>query len=359
MKIITKYILKKYLINFLLVLVSLEIFFVGLDYLQNFKAIPDSANLKLLYVLYTAFFTLTLALPLSIVFGWVVTLVVYIKNNEYVAFYSLGATRKDIMSPVFFISSLALVTLILLQMTPLAYSYEQKRKIVNNEYFSNIRNDIFLKYNDNYIYFKKLLPIEKIAEDIHIFKVVDKSIVQVIVAQKAYFQDDKWYIQDAKVIDKPKDLNIDESKLDIRYEKSLDTLYGFKPKILDNVYEDSSSFATSFSIIDAITAYMLLNEQGIKTDKIRSLLYNEVLVPFFIFPILLLIFAYSSLNSRFFNMGKFVSFSVFGTLVIWGVFFILYKFTNTITVGPEITVLLPLILWLTVSILQYKRKINS
>ena len=152
---------------------------------------------------------------------------------------------------------------------------------------------------------------------------------------------------------------MNEAKLDIKYEKSLDTLYGFKPKILDNVYEDSSSFATSFSIIDAITAYMLLNEQGIKTDKIRSLLYNEIFVPFFIFPILLLIFAYSSINSRFFNLGKFVSFSVFGTLIIWGLFFILYKFTTTVSVGPEISVLLPLVIWLVISIVQYRRKINS
>lgn len=358
MKIITKYILKKYLLNFLIVLISLEIFFVGLDYLQNFKAIPDSANLKLLYVLFTSFFTLTLALPLSIVFGWIITLVVYIKNNEYVAFYSLGATRKDIITPVFIISFLALITLIFLQMTPLAYSYEQKRKIVNNEYFTNTRSDIFLKYNDNYVYFKKLLPIEKKAEDIHIYKIEENKVIQVIIAQNAYFQDDKWYIQDAKVINKPKDINIIESKLDIKYEKSLDTLHGFKPKILDNVYEDNSSIS-SFSIVDAITAYLLLNEQGIKTDKIRGLLYNEIFVPFFIFPILLLVFAYSSINSRFFNLGKFVSFSVFGTLVIWGIFFILYKFTGSVRVGPEVFILLPLILWLIVSTYLYQRKINS
>ena len=57
MSILSKYILKKYLLNFIIVLISLEIFFVGIDFLQNFKSIPDSANLQILYVLYMTFFT--------------------------------------------------------------------------------------------------------------------------------------------------------------------------------------------------------------------------------------------------------------------------------------------------------------
>ena len=159
MSILTKYILKKYLINFIIVLISLQLFFVGIDYLQNFKTIPTSANLQLLYVLYNSFFTLTLTLPLSIVFGWVITLVIFIKNNEFVAFNALGTTRKDIFSPVIGISIFLLTFLIALQFTPLAYSYEQKKKILDNEYFTSTKNDIFLKYNDYYVYFKKLYQL--------------------------------------------------------------------------------------------------------------------------------------------------------------------------------------------------------
>ena len=165
MSILSKYILKKYLINFIIVLISLELFFVGIDYLQNFKNIPASANLQLLYILYNSFFTLTLALPLSIVFGWIVTLVLFIKNNEFVAFNALGATRKNIFMPVVIVSISLLITLIFLQMTPLAYSYEQKRKILNDEYFSNTKSDIFLKYNDYYVYFQKLLSLQKITKE--------------------------------------------------------------------------------------------------------------------------------------------------------------------------------------------------
>ncbi|MCG3664054.1 LptF/LptG family permease [Aliarcobacter butzleri] len=355
MSILSKYILKKYLINFIIVLISLELFFVGIDYLQNFKNIPASANLQLLYILYNSFFTLTLALPLSIVFGWIVTLVLFIKNNEFVAFNALGATRKNIFMPVVIVSISLLITLIFLQMTPLAYSYEQKRKILNDEYFSNTKSDIFLKYNEYYVYFQKLLPLEKKAENIHIYKVKGDNLVETIIGEKAYFQNDKWYVVDVKVINKPENIDISNSKLDVRYEKFLHTLEGFKPKILDNVYESKSDF----SIMDAVSALILLKDQGMNTQKIRTILYNQLIIPFFVIPILILVYSFASLNSRFFNMAKFVSFSIFGTLIVWGFFFLVFRLTSSGTIIPEISMLLTMFIWMVFSIYFYNKKINS
>ena len=355
MSILSKYILKKYLINFIIVLISLELFFVGIDYLQNFKNIPASANLQLLYILYNSFFTLTLALPLSIVFGWIVTLVLFIKNNEFVAFNALGATRKNIFMPVVIVSISLLITLIFLQMTPLAYSYEQKRKILNDEYFPNTKSDIFLKYNEYYVYFQKLLPLEKKAENIHIYKVKGDNLVETIIGEKAYFQNDKWYVVDVKVINKPENIDINNSKLDVRYEKFLHTLEGFKPKILDNVYESKSDF----SIMDAVSALILLKDQGMNTQKIRTILYNQLIIPFFVIPILILVYSFASLNSRFFNMAKFVSFSIFGTLIVWGFFFLVFRLTSSGTIIPEISMLLTMVIWMVFSIYFYNKKINS
>lgn len=352
MSILTKYILKKYLLHFIIVLVALQLFFVGMDFLQNSKDLPNSANLQLLYLMYNSFFTLTLTLPLSLVFAWILTLVIFVRNNELVAFTSLGARRFNIYFPVVLISLIALVALVLFQMTPLAYSYEQKKKILDGNYFTNTKSDIFLKYDDNFIYFKKLYPLKKQAEDIHIYKVKDKDIVETIIAKKAYFQNDKWYIVDAKIVKKPKEMNFETSKLEVRYEKFLNTLDGFKPKILDNVYEEKSSF----SILDAISALMLLSKQDVNTDKIRSALYYEIFIPFFILPLIMLIFAYTSHNRRFFNMGSFTSFSIFGTLVVWGVFFMLHKFSNSGVIKPEISLLLPMGLWFVITYFIYKKK---
>lgn len=352
MSILTKYILHKYLIHFIIVLISLQLFFVGMDFLQNTKDLPDSANLQLLYLMYNSFFTLTLTLPLSLVFGWIVTLVIFVRNNELVAFTALGAKRFNIYFPVVAISMILLIILILIQMTPLAYSYEQKKKILDGNYFTNTKSDIFLKYDDNYIYFEKLLPIKKEAENIHIYRVKDKDIVETIIAKKAIFQNDKWYIIDAKIIKKPKKMSFETSKLEVRYEKFLNTLEGFKPKILDNVYEEKSTF----SILDAISALVLLSKQDVNTDKIRSAIYYEVFIPFFILPLIMLIFIFTSYNKRFFNVGAYTSFSIFSTLVIWGLFFMLHKFSNSGVLKPELSLLVPIVLWFLISYIIYRRK---
>ncbi|MGB6329118.1 MAG: LptF/LptG family permease [Halarcobacter sp.] len=352
MSILTKYILEKYLLHFIIVLISLQLFFVGMDFLQNSKNLPNSANLQLLYLMYNSFFTLTLTLPLSLVFGWILTLVVFVRNNELVAFTSLGAKKFNIYSPIILVSLVLLVILVFIQMTPLAYAYEQKKKILEGNYFTNTKSDIFLKYDDNFIYFKKLLPLEKRAEGIHIYKIKDEDVVETIIAKKAYFQNDKWYIVDAKIIKKPSELNFKDSKLEVRHEKFLNTLEGFKPKILDNVYDEKSTF----SILDAISALDLLSKQDVNTDKIRAAIYYELVVPFFVLPLIMLIYTYTSYNRRFFNIGSFTSFSIFGTLVIWGIFFMLHKFSNNGVISPEISLLLPMFLWYSISIFIYRKK---
>lgn len=355
MSILTQYILKKYFLNFVIVLISLELFFVGIDFLQNFKDIPPSANLQLLYLLYNSFFTLTLTLPLSLVFAWVITLVILIKNNELVAFLSLGVKSSLIYVPVLITSFLLLITLIGLQATPLAYSYEQKSKIIHNEYFSNSKTDIFVKYNEYFVYIKKLYPLERRAEGINIFKIYDKDIVENITAPKAFFQNDRWYVVDAKIVKKPHNISWDESKLEIRYEKFLHILEGFKPKILDNVYDSKSSY----SIIDAVYALLLLNEQNVNTDKIRSSLYYQILVPFFILPMMILIYKNSSINSRFFNLSKFTSFGVFGTLAVWGIFFMLHKLTHGGVILSEVGILLPILLWFIIVPIIIKKSFSN
>lgn len=350
MSTLSKYILIKYLKNFIIVLLSLEVFFTGLDFLQNFKSLPSSANLQLLYLFYNTIFTLTLTLPLSLVFAVIITLITFVKNNEFVAFHALGASKKSIIAPIIYTALFFIVSLIVLQSTPLAYSYEQKRKIVNNEYFTNTKTDIFLKYDDYFVYFKKLYPAEQKAVDIHIYKIEDEEIVETIIAQEAYFLDNRWYASDAKIISKPKELE-ESSKLTIKNVESVTTLEGFLPKILNNVYESKSEY----SLLDALSAWNLLQKQGINTKKVRAVIYNTLFVPFFIVPIIYLIFAYTSLNSRFFNLGNFIAGGVFSTLVIWGCFFFLYKITSSGTFMPELSLLLPLFLWVIFSYILYKK----
>ena len=354
MDILTKYILTKFIKYFFIILLSLELFFIGIDFLQNLGKLPASANLQILYLLYNAFFTLTITLPLSLVFAWIVTLTVFIKNNELVSFYALGISQKKIISPVINISLLITIVLIVLQATPLAYSYEQKQKILNNEYFINEQSNIFLKYNEYFVYFNKLYPLEKKATGIHIFKIKDNDLVESIVGKKAYYQNNKWYVIDTKITKKPNVIDWDDSKLEISYEKFLYTLEGFEPKIINNVYKAN----VQFSILDAVKTILLLDEQSFNTNKIRAILYAQVLIPFFIIPLLVIIFIFSGVSSRFFNIAKFISIAVFFTLCIWGIIFLLQKLALGSIVLAEIAIILPLTLLFITTNYLYKKRVD-
>ena len=354
MKIITKYLLIKYIKYFFIILLSLELFFVGIDMLQYFTRLPNSANLQLLYMMYNVFFTLTITLPLSLVFAWVVTLTFLIKENALVSFYALGISQKKIMTPILLITILFTFILIALQSTPLAYAYEEKNKILQNRYFVNEQNNIFLKYNEYFVYFKKLYPIEKKAIDVHIFKTKNNDIVEIIVGEKAFYQNNKWYVIDTKITKKPGNINWSNSKLNVTYEKFLYTLEGFEPKIISNVYKGKAQY----SVIDAIRTIMLLDTQEFNTNKIKAILYSQVVMPFFVLPLIVLIFIYTTPSSRFFNSALFISGMIFLSLSVWGILFLLQKLALGSIVLAEIAIILPVILFFIISYILYNKKVT-
>ena len=354
MSIFTKHILSIFLKYFFIILLSLELFFIGIDFLQNIASLPNSANLQLLYILYNAFFTLTITLPLSLLFAWIVTLTMLIRNNELVSFYSLGISQKKILLPIVNISLFITFILIGLQTTPLAYSYEQKKKILNNEYFVSEQSNIFLKYNEYFVYFNKLYPLEKKAVGIHIFKTKNNDVIETIVGEKAYYQNNKWYVINTKITKKPEVIDWEKSKLEVSYEKFLYTLEGFEPKIINNVYKAN----IQFSIFDAIKTILLLGDQNFNTNKIKAILYSQIFMPFFTIPLLFLIFVFSSPSSRFFNTTTFVSASIFFTLTVWGVIFLLQKLALGNVLISELAIILPLIVLFISTYYIYNKKVD-
>ncbi len=353
MKLITKYLLLKYLKYFFIILLSLEIFFVGFDFMQSIDKLPKSANLQLLYLAYNSFYILTITLPLSIIFAWIVTLTNLIKENTLISFYALGVSKKKVILPIVLLGIFLTLVLLSFQTTELAYSKEKQSKIINNNFFVNEKSNILLKYNNNFVYFQTLYPIEKKAENIKIFKLEDGELIETILAKSAYYENNKWYVTDAKIISKPKKLDWGSSKLEIRYENSLYTLEGFKPEIINNVYKAD----IEYSVNDALYTILLFDKQGLNTDKIRAILYSKIFIPFMVIPLLILFFAYSSVSGRFFKIGQFVSITILLSLGTWGLFFLLQKIATANLVIPEIALLAPLIILTIFSMVVYQKRI--
>ena len=354
MNIISIYILKKFLKYFIIILLSLEAFFIAIDLFHSFKWLPESANLQFLYMAYYSFFILTITFPLSLIFAWIATISEVIKHSELVGFFSLGYSYKDVIMPIITLSTGLILILLSLQATPLAYAEEQKARILDNEYFSSFKEKLLLKYDNYFVYFEKLQPVLKKAENIKVFKIEDGVVIETIEAKNAIYQNDRWYIVDAKVLTKPKNISWDDSKIEIKREKFLYILEGFKPKILDNVYESRSQY----SISDAIEAYLLLEEQGLSTDKIRSSLYQQIVGSFFVIPTLVLIFIFTSINKRVFNIAKFSTVSIFLTLIVWGTFYLLYKLSIGGVLIPELAILMPLAILIILTRYFYVKRIK-
>ena len=354
MNILTKHLLGKYLKYSLIILISLEIFFVGIDFLANIESLPQSANLQLLYLLYYTFYTFFITLPLALILGWIVTLTVLIRNNELVSFYSLGISQRKILAPIILLSTFVTLISIGMQATPLAYAYEEKNKILKNRYFVSEQSNIFLKYNEYFIYFKKLYPLEKKAVGVNIFRTKNNDLVEIIKGEKAYYQNNKWYVIDTKIIKKPEKIDWNNSKLEISNEKFLYTLEGFEPKIINNVYKSN----TQFSIIDAIRAIMLLDTQDFNTNKIKANLYAQTIIPFMVLPLIVLIFIYTTPSSRFFNSAKFISLSIFFTLGVWGVMLLVQKLALGDVIIAEIAIILPIFALSSITYYLYLKKVT-
>ena len=74
MKVFIKYISFIYLKYFFIVFLALELFFVAIDVLNNLALLPKSANLAVLFVVFSAASAVPFLLPLSLVFALIISL---------------------------------------------------------------------------------------------------------------------------------------------------------------------------------------------------------------------------------------------------------------------------------------------
>jgi len=158
---------------------------------------------------------------------------------------------------------------------------------------------------------------------------------------------------DTKITKKPEKIDWNKSKLNVSYEKFLYTLEGFEPSIINNVYNGKAQY----SVVDAIRAITLLDDQEFNTNKIKAILYSQVVMPFFILPLIVLIFIYTSASSRFFNTAFFISIAIFFTLCVWGVLFLLQKLALGSIVLAEIAIILPIGVFFILTYFLYKKEI--
>jgi len=346
-----KYVSFHYIKYFFIILIALVIFTVGFDYMGTANKL-ESANLLVIYLVYKSFYAVDLLLPLSLVFAMISTKILLIRSNALVSFYSLGYSKVDILKPFVVVSSLITMLFISLHWIPhFSRADEFSQNIRRNAQYLSPTRDLFFTYEDKFIYISKMLPLQEKAEGIRVFSIEKNSLKEVLVAKDAMYRDDAWFIPKASIILKPDDINFDSIGIRVSNENDFSILHGFRPKMLDQVYEGK----VNFTIKDAVDAYLLLSDQNINTDVIKSALYRIFIYPFYVPCLIVIIFFFVPISARFLNISLFSFGAILASLMVWTFLFMLGELSKNKTISSEIGIILPVLIIFIISIVQWRK----
>ena len=348
---LSSYLLKMYARYIFVIFTALQIFYVGVDYIENAPKLPDSANLRLLYAMYVFGVAMKITLPLSLIFAMVASKIHLIRANELVVVYALGVSKREVIRPFILLASLVTVVYVGLFLTPFAYFEQRANAIKEDRYFVSVTEDIFVTYDNNYIYMERLFPLQKSAVGLRIFEVGPDGLELLITSESAYFVDNKWRLFEGEIITKPEVHGIQEEGLKTVHFETYDMLEGFEPTILDKVYEGK----TSYSLLDAYDAIMILSRQEVNIDRILGAAVSTVLLPLIAPILVVMIFFFVPISSRFFNVALFSSGAIFTTLVLWGFLFAMSTLAQNGVVNVWVGLGLPFTLLFLLSLYMHRR----
>jgi lipopolysaccharide export system permease protein len=340
-KLYFRYLAKHYFLNLIAILLGLSLAFAIIDFFQHMQNLTTTLSNKILYIFYIWQEALKLLYPLAIIFALIMTKVNLIKNNNISAFYALGYNNKQLIKPILTVGFSVYLAFALLSSTEFAYAKEKAMAILKKQSYDYNVDDIFFKYQDTFVYMKKLYPVEKTIEQITIFKVKDKKVLYTIHAPYALFDGKSWLAQDA-TLKTHNYINNQLSSYKIEHKDSIKTLTGYKPKIIRSLYEGKS-----LSTLDAYNTYRLLSKEHINTDKIKTALYSTLVVPLFAIAFVVILFFKMPYLGRMSSMGLVIASSLGSTFVVWGLFFGLVRLASSGVVASEILLVVPVVvLWI-------------
>ncbi len=344
------YISLRYLRLFLIIFFGLQAFFVGIDSLKHLDDFPNSANLVILFFSYEFLYAFNYTLPISLLLTSIVFYLGLIGSAQFSAFLALGYSKRRLFAPSLIISFLIILIYIGLNATPFVYAQERAEAIISKQNF-NITQDLLVRYNGNYVYFGRVNPLLQIAQDIRVFELQkDRSLLRFTQANEAAFSQNHWILKDAKIAKLPLSTDLGSSGLQINEAKTLKILKGFRPKVLDSIYQNKPNV----SILDAFQSLILLQNDSANSSKIRAILYSFILVPFFVPLSLIILMPFFPTLSRYKNFAVLGFMLIIFALVIWGIFFAFGKLAVRGLLNPELMLLLPLLALLVGAIYCYR-----
>jgi lipopolysaccharide export system permease protein len=314
---------------------------VGFDVMGDTTSLPKSANLVILYTVYQGLFAIDMMTPIALIFGFVASMVELIRSNAMGSFYALGYSRIRVLAPFLFVSILVTTLHVAAHTTTtFARAHEYAENLRDSLTTLTPRENLFFTHEGNYVFFGKLDPLRKKAEDIRVFSFENGHLKEALSAQDAYYDNHYWNIRQAHIVTSPKTLALGAGKITVKNVDQVQLLRDFKPKILDQVYEGK----INFTIPDALDALALLKNQNVDLSRIKSTLYRSLITPWFAVMMMVIIFTYHPNGSRFANLSTYGFGGILAALLAWGVLFVGGELSGTKTLSPETGVIAPMLI---------------
>jgi lipopolysaccharide export system permease protein len=333
-----RYLAWHYLRNLVAILFGLAFAFAAIDYFQHIQELDVSGNYKILYIYYMWQEALGLLYPLAIVFALIMTKLSFVKQNTMGALHAFGYSKKRLIAPIMFVATLTYGIFLALHTTEFSYAKDKAAVLLENQLNAYDVNDLFFKYNDTFVYMKKLDPVHQRLENITIFKVKGHKVLYTIHAPYATFDGKEWEAHQALLkthIYEKGEL----ARYTVAHKKSIKTLSGYKPKIIESLYEGKA-----LNIVDAYHTWRLLEKQHLNSDKIRAAFYEKTVMPLFALAMVIILFFKLPFHARMMRFGLVIAMALGATFVVWGVLFGLYQIGSNGVLAPEITAVLPIVL---------------
>ena len=325
-----RYIAWHYLKNFLILLMGLSLAVVFIDFLQYGPKISGGINRKILYLFYTWEYMLVLIYPLVILLALAWTQIGFIYRNVFVALFSFGYSRRDLLWPFLSVAVGVYLIFLMLQSTPFAYGRDQAHLLLQKHAVDEKVRDLFFKYNGDFVYVRQLDPLRKRLNDGMVFHLKRHRVIETVRFPLALYQDNRWKAPTAMVRRKLFDKKGKLKGYEDRQLHNVTVLEGYRPKVFKQIYE-----GRSLTLQDAFAAWRLLARQGLSADKVKSILYNQLLMPIFALTMLIILFFRTPPYHRFVRKEKLWVAFLGSSMLMWALLFALYRLGFNGTINPD------------------------
>jgi lipopolysaccharide export system permease protein len=324
-----RYIAWHYGRNFLILLLGLSLAVVFIDFLQYAQKIPGGVNRKILYAFYTWEYMLVLIYPLVILFALAWTQIAFIYRNTFVSLFSFGYSRERILLPFLAVATGIYLLFVALHLTPFAQGRDKARAILHSKKEEKVR-DLFFKYNDAFVFVKQLDPVRKELHEGMIFRREGRQVTEITRFPLARFERGRWVAPEAVVRSKIYDAEGGMTGFHDRTERGLTVLEGYRPRIFKQIYEGKS-----LTLPDGFAAWRLLVRQGLSADKIKSTIYNILVMPLFALAMLVILFFRTPPYHRFVRKERLWVALLGSSMLVWALLFALYRLGINGAINPD------------------------